>query len=108
MRSLRLAALAAMLLSTPAAAQVYGQIPTTQTSVGTTATLVAAAKPGRSRVTIGIGAATACAVGGPGITLTTGFALAPVAGASVVIMSNTDVYAVCSGTTTVSALEEVR
>jgi glycerate kinase len=108
MRSLRLAALAAMLLTTPAAAQVYNQIPTTQTSVGTTATLVAAARPGRTRITIGIGAANACAVGGPGITLTTGFALAATAGATIVILTNNDVYAVCAATTTVSTLEETR
>lgn len=81
-------------------------IATAQTSVGTTATLIAAARTGRQKVTISVGAANACVVGAAGVTAATGFALQPVAGASVTVDSAADVYAACSATTTISVLEQ--
>jgi len=110
MRMLRLlVAIAVMALSaSPVAAQVYTRIPTNQVSVGTTATLVAAAHPDRIRITVTITAANNCAIGGPGITLTTGFPLAPIAYTSITLLTNNDIYVVCSATTPVGWLAETR
>jgi hypothetical protein len=74
-----------------------------QVSVGTTSTLVAAARTGRARITVSVGAANTCAFSGTsGVTLTTGFALQPVAGASRPWEYSGALYAVCSATTTIS------
>lgn len=110
MRMLRLLAACAVmaLAASPAAGQVYTRIPTKQVSVGTGATLIAAAQPARYRIIFAVGAANACAFGGAGVTLTTGFALQPTAGATLTLQTNADVYAVCSAATTISVLEETR
>jgi len=77
-----------------------------QISVGTTATLLAAARTGRSRVTIAVGAANSCAFSGAaGVTLSTGYALQPVAGASRAWEYSGALYGVCSATTTISVDE---
>jgi len=77
-----------------------------QVSVGTTATLLAAARTGRSRITVAVGAANSCAFSGAtGVTLTTGYALQPVAGASRAWEYSGALYGVCSATTTISVDE---
>jgi hypothetical protein len=82
-----------------------GSVATGQVTVGTTATLVAAQRSGRQKITLSIGAANTCAFGNNGVTATTGFPLQPVAGATITIDTNAAIYAVCSATTTVSAIE---
>jgi hypothetical protein len=79
---------------------------TGQISAGTTSTLIAAARAGRSKITLAVGAANACAFGNTGVTTTTGFPLQPVAGASLVLTTSAAVYAACSATTTVGYIEE--
>lgn len=78
---------------------------TGQVSVGTTATLVAAARTGRQKITVSVGAANTCAFGNSGVTLTTGFPLQPTAGASLTLDTAAATYAVCSATTTISYVE---
>jgi len=80
-------------------------IATSQTSVGTTAALVAPARAGRNKVTVSIGAANTCVLGNAGVTLSTGFPLQPVAGASITLDTAAAIYVVCSATTTVSDVE---
>lgn len=97
----------------PATAQTSGgyrqlaapNLSATQVAVGTTPTLVAVQRDTRQDVTVSVGAANSCAVGGPTVTLATGFALQPVAGASVPIRSRSAVYMACSAATTVSVLD---
>ena len=110
--ALMLPLLAAM-CAVPVAAQTSGgyrqlgaaNMAAGQVAVGTTATLVAAQRDTRNEVVVAVGAANACTVGGPGVTLTTGFAIQPVAGASVPIRSRAAIYMVCSAATTVSVLD---
>lgn len=83
-----------------------GSIATGQISVGTSSTLVAAARAGRSKITFAVGAANSCAFGNSGVTTTTGFPLQPVAGASLMLDTIAAVYAACSATTTVSFIEQ--
>jgi hypothetical protein len=83
-----------------------GTIATGQVSVGTTSTQIAAARTGRQRITMNVGAANACAFGNTGVTTTTGFALQPVAGASVTLDTAAAIFAACSATTTVSFIEQ--
>lgn len=78
---------------------------TAQVSTSTTATLIAPARTGRQKITLGVGAANTCAFGAAGVTLTTGYPLQPVAGASITLDTSAAIYAVCSATTTISALE---
>lgn len=78
---------------------------TNQVSVGTTATLVAAARAGRAKITVSIGAANNCAFGPAGVTLTNGYPLQPVAGANMPFETGAAVYGICSATTTVSSAE---
>jgi len=94
--------------ASPLAARATGgpSIATGQTSVGTAATLVAAARPGRQTILVSIGAANACVFGPAGVTASTGFSLQPVAGASMTIDTAAELWAACSATTTVSVLEE--
>lgn len=89
-----------------AARRGAGALATGQVSVGTTSTLVAAARTGRVRIIASVGAANTCAFGNPGVTLTTGFPLQPVAGASVTLQSTGPLYSACSATTVVSFVEE--
>lgn len=107
------ALLAAAIVATPAAAQTSGgyrvlaapNMSATQVAVTNAATLVAPQRDTRHDVTIAIGAANTCAVGKAGVTLTTGFALQPVAGASVVVRTREALYMACSAATTVSVLD---
>jgi hypothetical protein len=71
---------------------------TGQVSVGTTATLIAAAQAGRQSITINAGTGT-CAIGGSTVTLTTGYLLPA---APDTTATSAAVYGVCSATTTVS------
>jgi hypothetical protein len=82
------------------------QLATTQVSVGTTATLLAAARADRARINITVTAANTCAIGNTGVTTTTGYPLQPTAGVSMTLETNAAVYAVCSATTTVGVLEQ--
>lgn len=82
-----------------------GAIATNQVSIGTSSTLLVAARPGRAKVIASVGAANACAFGNTGVTTTTGFALQPVAGASVTLETSAAIYAACSAATTVSFAE---
>lgn len=103
----------ACMMVQPALAQTSGgyrvlaapNMSATQVAVSTTATLVAAQRDTRHEVTVAIGAANTCAIGGATVTLATGFALQPVAGASVPIRSRAPVYMVCNAATTVSVLD---
>lgn len=79
---------------------------TGQVSVTTSSTLVAAARTGRSKVTMSVGAANTCAFGNTGVTTTTGFPLAPTVGASLTLDTAAAIYAACSATTTVSFIEQ--
>ena len=80
-------------------------IATGQVSVGTTSTLVVAARAARQSVTVAVGAANTCAFGNNPVTTTTGFPLQPVAGATITLPTSAALYAVCSATTTVSYVE---
>lgn len=82
-----------------------GQIATAQVSVGTSAVQVAGARDGRTRVMFSVGSANTCYFGPAGVTSATGFALAPTAGAALMLDTSGPVFAVCSATTTVSVLE---
>ncbi|WP_311271073.1 hypothetical protein [Sphingobium sp. WCS2017Hpa-17] len=79
---------------------------TGQVSVTTSSTLVAAARTGRNKITMSVGAANTCAFGNTGVTTTTGFPLAPTVGASLTLDTAAAIYAVCSATTTISFIEQ--
>lgn len=83
-----------------------GNLATGQVSVTTAATLVAAARTNRAKITLAVGAANTCAFGNTGVTTTTGFPLQPTAGATLTLDTNAAVYAVCSATTTISYIEQ--
>lgn len=83
-----------------------GSLATGQVSAGTTSTQIVAARAGRQRVTVSVGAANACAFGNSGVTPTTGFALQPVAGATVTLETTAALFAACSAATTVSFVEQ--
>lgn len=79
---------------------------TAQVSVGTSATQVAAARTGRQRLILSVGAANSCYFGPSGVTTTTGFALQPVVGTTVTLQTAAAAFMVCSATTTISVAEE--
>lgn len=81
-------------------------IATGQISVGTTATLLVAPRPGRQKVTYNVTTAVQCSYGAAGVTLTTGFPLAAVAGAGQTLDTAAAVYAVCASAATVGYLEQ--
>jgi hypothetical protein len=77
-----------------------------QISAGTTATLVAAARPNRRSLTIINGGTTDVFLGPTGVTVANGFLLAGVKGQSVTIATAAAVYAVVgTGSQTVSFAE---
>lgn len=77
-----------------------------QIAVGTTGTLVVAARAGRQAVTLTSLTAVAYAVGpGAGVTTATGFPVPAVAGASVTIQTSAAVYAVGASAVTIGYLE---
>lgn len=79
---------------------------TGQVSVGTTATLIAAQRTGRQKITYAVTTAVQCSYGNAGVTLTMGFPLQAVAGASQTIDTDAAVYGVCASTATVGYLEQ--
>lgn len=79
---------------------------TGQISIGTSSTLLVAARTGRAKLIASVGAANTCAFGTNGVTTTTGFPLQPTAGASLMLDTAAAVYAACSATTTVSYIEQ--
>lgn len=81
-------------------------IATAQVSVGTSVTSLVAARAGRARVIVSVGAANSCFIGPSGVTALTGFALPATAGATFTVTSNAQVYAVCGAATILSVLEE--
>jgi hypothetical protein len=76
-------------------------IVTGQATVGTTATLVAAARPGRQRIDVTVTTAVQCAFGGPGVTLATGWPLAATAYAADNWPTAAALYGVCASSATV-------
>lgn len=79
---------------------------TGQVSVGTSSTLVAAARAGRGEITVSVGAANVCAFGNTGVTTLTGYPLQPTAGASLTLKTSAAIYAACALTTTISFVEQ--
>lgn len=90
----------------PTVSRGTATLATGQVSVATTSTLVVAARTGRGKVTLAVGAANTCAFGNTGVTTTTGFPLQPTAGASLTLDTSAAIYAACSATTTVSYVEQ--
>ena len=81
-------------------------IATAQASIGTTATLVVAARAGRGAVTIENTGTTAAYCGGSAVTATTGMLLPGVVGANLTVPTSAAVYCIVgTGTQTVTALE---
>jgi UDP-N-acetylglucosamine enolpyruvyl transferase len=80
-------------------------IATAQPSVGTTSTLVVAARTGRAAVTIENLTSTPIYLGASGVTSTTGMLLPGVVGASMTIEGSMAVYGVASVAASVSVLE---
>lgn len=78
---------------------------TAQVSVGTTSTLIAAARTGRQKITVTLGAANDCFFGATGVTSTTGFRVKGVDGASLTLDTAAALYGVCTATTTVGEVE---
>lgn len=87
-------------------AKGVGSISTGQVSIGTSSTLVAAARTGRAKIEVSVGAANGCAFGASGVTTSTGFLLPAVAGSSKIFAFSGALYAACTATTTISFLEE--
>ncbi|MGI4744971.1 MAG: hypothetical protein ACRYGI_11430 [Janthinobacterium lividum] len=85
-------------------------IATGQVSVGMTATLIAAGRAGRQRITVSKQAATNCAYGGPAVTLTTGYipdnSAAPAAGMSFARDTAAPFYGVCAAATNHTFVED--
>ncbi|WP_416463945.1 hypothetical protein [Sphingomonas sp. VDB2] len=79
---------------------------TGQISVGTSSTLVAAARSGRGKITVTLHGANDCYFGNAGVTTTTGFRIKGVDGASYPIETSAAIYGACSATTTVSFIEQ--
>lgn len=83
-----------------------GTIATNQVSVGTSATLIAAARSGRQSIVITLTAATVLYVGTSGVTTGNGLFVAGVVGQTITLETAAAVYGiVASGTLTVSYLE---
>lgn len=78
---------------------------TGQISVTTTATLIAAARTNRQRITVSVTTAVACAFGNTGVTTATGFPLTATAGASYTIDTSAALYGVCASAATVGYME---
>jgi uncharacterized membrane protein len=79
---------------------------TGQVSVGTSATLIAAARTGRQKIGVTVTTAVQCAFGNSGVTLTTGWPLAAVAYASDSWDTTAALYGVCASTATVGFREQ--
>lgn len=78
---------------------------TNQVTAGTTPTLIVPARERRQTVILNVLAANTCAFGNSTVTLATGLALQPVAGASVTWPAASPVYAACSASTPIAFAE---
>lgn len=81
-------------------------IATNQISVGTTATLIAAARTGRQKISVTVTTAVQCAFGPAGVTLATGWPLAAVAYAADTWDTAAALYGVCASAATVAEREQ--
>ena len=90
----------------PVARRGAPSIATGQVSVGTSATLVVAARTNRQNVGVSVTQAVQCAFGGPGVTLATGWPLPPTAYTSDNWDTASAVYAVCATAATNVAYRE--
>jgi len=95
--------------TTPSNTTVRGgsTVLTGQVAVGTTATLVAAARAGRQRIGVTVVPAVQCAFGPAGVTLATGWPLAAVAYAADNWDTSAALYGVCATTATTVAFREM-
>jgi hypothetical protein len=84
----------------------HSTLNTAQVAVGTSATLIAAARAGRQKLLLTLGAANDCYLGVSGVTTTTGFRVKGVDGATATLDTAAAVYGVCAAATTISYLEE--
>lgn len=83
-----------------------GTLNTNQVSIGTTSTLLVAARTGRQKVIVTVNAAVACAFGNTGVTTATGFPLQPTAGATITLDTSAAIYGACgTAATTVGFVE---
>lgn len=80
-------------------------IATSQVSVGTSATLLAAARTGRQKIGVAVTTAVQCAFGPAGVTLSTGWPLAATAYTSDTFDTAAALYGVCASTATVGVRE---
>lgn len=79
---------------------------TGQVTISTTATLIAAARPERTSVTLVNGGATDVFIGGPAVTITTGVLLVGTKGTQLPLYGGESVYGVVgTGTAVVSFVE---
>lgn len=78
---------------------------TGQVTVGTSATLIAAARAGRQKIGVTVATAVQCAFGPAGVTLTTGWPLAAVAYAADNWDTTAALYGVCASTATIGFRE---
>jgi hypothetical protein len=84
---------------------MYEAFATSQVTVGSTPTLISAARDGGDSVTIENLGATQVFIGGPNVSTTTGFPIPGVAGASLTLGATTAIYGiVASGTQAVAVL----
>ncbi len=81
-------------------------IQTGQVSIGSTATLISAARSGRQKIGVTVTTAVQCAFGNAGVTLATGWPLAAVAYASDSWDTGAALYGVCASTATVGFREQ--
>lgn len=83
---------------------------TGQISVAATATLIVAARSGRTKVTISKQSAVNCAYGTSGVSLTTGYipdnSTIPVAGSVFTLDTNAAVYGICASAVTHTFIEQ--
>lgn len=80
-------------------------IATGQVSVGTSSTLIAAARTGRQAITVVSTTALVFYVGNTGVTTATGQYVAAAAGASITINTSAAIYGVAAAPVTVSYME---
>lgn len=91
---------------TPGVAKGGSTIATSQVAVGTTATLIAAARTGRAKIGVTVTTAVQCAFGPAGVTLSTGWPLAAVAYAADQWDTAAALYGVCASAATVAEREQ--
>jgi len=106
MRKLLILALLAAFLVTAAPTYDYNNLNTNQVSVGSTATLIAAQRPGRLSVSIVNLSSTDIYIGPSGVTTSSGTLLLGTRGTALTVPSAVAVYGVvATGTASVSYME---